>query len=135
MDAKARDQLSAPPQQITVKLMDGRNGHAIKNVTVGMWLGEKAIWPPDLARNTNHDGTAFFSVSSEQQDFVIWGISIVDCRAPKGTAKQPVYRFSDVLSHGVVAENKCGKASAQAIPGQLILFVRQPHWWEKAIWE
>jgi len=50
------------------------------------------------------------------------------------TSKGEVYRFADVLAHGTVAANKCGKATAQPIPGQLVLFVRPAHWWEKALW-
>jgi len=77
----------------------------------------------------------------KQQSFVIAGFGLVDCRPAKSTDKSTgeyevdVYRFTDVLSHGVFAENKCGKAVVQALPGQLILFERPPHWWGKVLWE
>lgn len=51
------------------------------------------------------------------------------------TYKEEIYWFADVLAHGAVGANKCGKATAQPIPGQLVLFVRPPHWWEKVLWE
>jgi hypothetical protein len=76
---------------------------------------------------------------------VIVGESLVDCRMrvrygkaamdEANTYKEEVYRFADVLAHGAGGANKCGKATAQPISGQLVLFVRPPHWWEKARWE
>jgi hypothetical protein len=76
---------------------------------------------------------------------VIAGESLVDCRELVRYTANPktydtdivkdVYRFQDVLIHGVVTPNKCGKAIAQPVPGQLVLFVRPPHWWERSLWE
>jgi hypothetical protein len=132
---------SATAQQITVKLVDGRNGHALKNQSIGLWLGHRAIGNPAITRITSSDGSAVFPVPHEQQSFVIAGFGLVDCRPVKSTDKSTgeyeadVYRFTYVLTHGVVAENKCGKAVVQALPGQLILFERPPHWWEKVLWE
>jgi hypothetical protein len=132
---------SATAQQITVKLVDGRNGHALRNQSIGLWLGDRAIGNPAIARTTSSDGTAVFPVPHEQSSFVISGFGLADCRPVKSTEKSTgeyemdVYHFPDVLSHGVVAENKCGKATMPALPGQLILFERPPHWWEKVRWE
>jgi len=131
----------ATAQQITVKLVDGRNGHALKNQSIGLWLGDRAIGNPAIERITSSDGTAVFPVPHEQQSFVISAFGFVDCRPVKiadkstGEYKQAVYRFADVLGHGVVAENRCGKSVMQALPGQLVLFSRPPHWWEKVLWE
>ena len=134
---------SAAAQQVTVKLVDGRNGHALTHQSIGLWLGDGANGNPDVAANTGSDGTAVFPVPREQQSFLIYGFGLVDCRpVVKSTDKsaiahfkEDVYRFADVLSHGVVAGNKCGEAAIQALPGQLILFERPPHWWEKMLWK
>ena len=132
---------SAAAQQVTVKLVDGRNGHALKQQTIGVWLGDRGQGNPDVTANTDSNGTAVFPVPREQQSFEIAGFGLVDCRPvvvsdkSTGEYKQDVYRFADVLHHGVVAENKCGKAAMPALPGQLILFARPPHWWEKVLWE
>jgi hypothetical protein len=134
---------SAIAQQITVRLVDGRNGRALKQQSVGLWLGDRAIGKPEIARITTSDGIAVFPIphEQEQQPFVISGFGLVDCRPMKirdtatGEYEMDVYHFADVLSHGVVAENKCGRAALQALPGQLILFARPPHWWEKVLFE
>ena len=62
---------SATAQQITVKLVDGRNGHALKNQSIGLWLGDRAIGNPAITRITSSDGSAVFPVPHEQQSFVI----------------------------------------------------------------
>ena len=137
--------LPPPAQQITVKLIDGRNGQPLQHQTVGVWLGEEGVGMPTIWLNTTHDGTALLPVQHEHQSFMMAGISLVDCRAggkhrDNGTnraanADNGVYHFADVLSSGVVAENNCGKTTIQLVPGQMILFVRPPHWWEKVLSE
>jgi hypothetical protein len=44
-----------------------------------------------------------------------------------------VYHFADVLTTGVVAENKCGKTSVRPVPRQIVLFASPSHWWEKVM--
>jgi hypothetical protein len=133
-------------QQIMVKLIDGRNGRTLRNQSVEIWLAEKSVGMPNETVRTNAEGIAFVPIPAQKPYFVIVGESLVDCRIDlryTGKAstdeanayKQEVYRFADVLAHGAVGANKCGKATAQPVPGQLVLFVRPPHWWEKAIWE
>jgi len=36
------------------------------------------------------------------------------------------FSTEDILRHGIVTANTCGKATATAVPGKLILFVRSP---------
>jgi hypothetical protein len=139
----------ATAQQITVKLVDGRNGRALQNQSVAIWLAEKPAGVPAQTVLTNADGIAYFPVPTPLASFVIGGEGLVDCRerltytgnakryeAEKDTVnKEEVYRFADVLSHGVVTANRCGKAVAQPVAGQLVLFARPPHWWERVLWE
>ena len=132
-------------QRIVVKLVDGRNGRTLKNQSVAIWLAEKAIGMPNQTVLTNNEGIAAFPVPPQQTSFVIGGESLVDCRMhmrhgkvamdESNTYKAEVYVFADVLAHGAVGANTCGKATTQPIPGQLVLFVRPPHWWEQVMWE
>jgi hypothetical protein len=139
----------AAAQQIAVKLIDGRNGRALGKQSVAIWLAEKMVGVPAQEVVTNADGIAFFPVPAQRASFVAAGESLVDCRdrltytgnakryeAEKDTVnKDEVYTFADVLSHGAVGANGCGKAVAQPTPGQLVLFARPAHWWEKVLWE
>jgi hypothetical protein len=132
-------------QQITVKLLDGRSGRTLKNQIVDICLAEKTFGMPTQTVRTNTEGIAFVPIPAQQTFFVIAGESLVDCRMrvrygkaamdDANSYKEEVYRFADVLAHGAVGANKCGKATAQPLPGQLVLFARPPHWWEKVMWE
>ena len=58
-------------QQIAVKLVDGRNGRALKDQAVAIWLGEKAGLPSQTIR-TNADGIALVPIPIQQSFFYDW---------------------------------------------------------------
>ena len=41
------------------------------------------------------------------------------------------FSTAEVLQHGVVTANTCGKATASPQPAEIIIFVRPLTWWEK----
>jgi len=121
-------------QEITFRVLDGRNGHPVKNATVDVWLGTAARGVP-LQIKTNADGTAQLRMKADYKSFVTAGEWVGDCRGGNSPGKSyidaSVYRFADVVEHGTATQNTCGKATAQPKPGEFILFVRPLHWWEK----
>ena len=42
----------------------------------------------------------------------------------------PLYSVADILSNGISTENNCGKRRIDAVPGELIYFVRPWTLWE-----
>ncbi len=44
-----------------------------------------------------------------------------------------LYPVSTIVASGLVASNNCGRRTAAAKPGELVIFVRHPTWWEKFI--
>jgi len=45
-----------------------------------------------------------------------------------------LYPVSTIVASGLVAKNSCSRKTAAAKPGELIIFVRHPTWWEKLIY-
>jgi hypothetical protein len=45
-----------------------------------------------------------------------------------------LYSVSTVVVSGLVAKNSCGKKTAAAKPGELVIFLRHSTWWERFIW-
>ncbi len=45
----------------------------------------------------------------------------------------PWYPLSEILQHGAVSENHCGKARAKAKPGELILFIKPLSFWRRLL--
>jgi hypothetical protein len=121
-------------QQITVQLLDGRNGHPLKEQVLDLWFGDRASGHP-LQVTTGQNGTAVVTVPPDTQTFVAAGEWAADCRGGNQIGKtyidSSVYAITAVLSTGVVAENRCGKTTQQPLPGTFTFFVRPTHWWEK----
>jgi hypothetical protein len=121
-------------QQITVKVLDGRNGHPLENVVIDVWFGDRAIGSPQQSR-TGRDGTTLFTVPAGERTFVAAGEFIADCRggnvAGKSFIDRNVYSVDDVLKTGIVGENQCGKVTAQPVRDTFTLFLRPLRWWEK----
>jgi hypothetical protein len=84
---------------------------------------------------TSYDGTAVVTVPVGEKSFVAAGEWVADCRGGNKPGKNfinaNVYAVAQVLSTGAVAQNSCGKATCQPVPGKFVLFVRPMHWWEK----
>jgi hypothetical protein len=45
-----------------------------------------------------------------------------------------LYSVSTIVASGLVTKNDCSRKTAAAKPGELIIFVRHPTWWEKFIY-
>jgi hypothetical protein len=125
---------SAAAQEITFHVLDGRNGRAMKNARVDVWLGTAATGVP-IQLKTSEQGIARLGISPGHETFVTAGEWVKDCRGTNKPGKSyidaNVYRFADAIEHGIAAQNACGKATAQPKPGEFILFVRPLHWWER----
>jgi hypothetical protein len=121
-------------KQITIKVLDGRNGHPLENVVVYVWFGQNTHGSP-LGSSTGPDGTALVAIPEGEKTFVAAGEFIADCRGGnlpgKSFIDRNVYSIDEVLKTGTVGENQCGEATAQPIRDTFILFLRPLHWWEK----
>jgi hypothetical protein len=45
-----------------------------------------------------------------------------------------LYPVSTIVASGLVAKNNCSRRTTTAKPGELVIFVRPPTWWEKFIY-
>lgn len=142
-------------QEIRIKVLDGRNGHPMKNVCIGITVTSERNNEDLEAPVDNKDGVAVLHLSAgkitaewpsdtrcdrvfptetalpEGGDYRISPNAGDDCRPILNHQPNyaPWYSIKEILQHGVVPENHCGKATAQAEPGELILFIRPIPWW------
>ena len=54
----------------------------------------------------------------------------IDCRRVKFPSG-PRYSVSEILTHGIVTINKCTSRTVPETPGVIVLFVREPNWFER----
>ncbi len=123
---------AAAEQQITIRVVDGRDGEPLKGTMVDLWFGTRAI-PPPVQVIAADDGKATVAIPDSVETIVIAAQGVADCRAGKQKSyiEKNVYRVQDILHTGVVAQNVCSKAKDQQTRGVLIFYVRPLHWWEK----
>lgn len=142
-------------QTIRIKLVNGRNGHAMADKCMGVSV---STFGRTLGIRTDKDGVAWLHFTNEDAE-------VNTQNRPNGCGDwpviNPVVRYSglitinsgyvlcephtpdyswlafthfstkEVLQSGVVTANTCGKAKASPAPGEIVLFVRPLTWWEK----
>lgn len=144
-------------QTIEIKLVDGRNGRPMVGASsyVNVWVGierkEAIAIPTDgkgvarlrLTLNSNEVNIPNSKNSGSivlERPIVMYDESFrinapyVSC-ASKGSSyswlRSEDFSTKEILSHGYVSPNTCGKSTDSPHPGQVILFVRPLTWREK----
>ena len=116
---------------IIIRLLNGKTGKPAKNSVINVWFEDPQKAP--LNPTTDPNGEIHLRIADAQSKTLRFlpGDS-VDCRYKKGQLFEPVkFSTQEILSHGVVAPNLCGKATAQPTPGVLVIFVRNLTFMEK----
>ncbi len=122
--------LSLRAEVIRIHVLDGRNGKAITNEQVQVWVDEAK---GALSLATGADGTATLRALPGSSIRIATDL-YYDCRPFKKNAPRPTYSVNEILKSGLTAQNGCGKFKAEAKPGELLFFVRPVHWWEGMRW-
>lgn len=154
----------AQETQITIKALDGRNGHAVANSCVIVQIsGPSEFSGEEVA--TDHDGVANILLSyndagvrpgrkisacfggatvdtvlryANSVDIIPNRDKAVDCRPPtnKWGTRGYSYPVTRIIQRGIVLANTCGNATATPRPGEVTLFVKPVHWWNpRVIWD
>lgn len=138
----------APGQGVTVhvRLLYLKNGRPAgrRGWKIDLILGDPARSPRILKATPSSNGTATFHIPRPlpKTVFVLQEDGLI-----RGCAAMPSIPLEDVLNHGVtIGVDKefgpaCGGEKAlrklkgiHPKPGEIIVFVRKLHWWEKMQW-
>lgn len=145
-------------QEIRVKFLDARTGRPVTYEAAQIWVGTGTGAGPLLAPAKNKEGTATFLYTGHSIR-AIWPPNTKlrhnarELTMPLGPGRiaaaptvaagmcwdlgplrlGPWYPISEILQHGAVSENHCGKATATAKPGELILFIKPLSFWRRLI--
>lgn len=142
-------------QSIRIKLVNGRNGRPFANTHVNVWVGterkEAIAIPTDekgVARVQLTLDTAKVNIPAPSKDrgsivvanpvvkysdTIAINVPYVLCETRKSNYSWLAIRTfatAEVLQHGIVTANRCGKAEASPQAGEIIIFVRPLTWWE-----
>ncbi len=149
---------SLSAQTLDITLVDGRNGRPMVGTSsyVNVWVGTER--KEAIAIPTNGNGVARLQLtlntgeinipnSSKDRGSIVADHPVVNYNeslrintpyvlcgsgGPNYSwLRSENFSTKDILQHGYVSPNTCGKATVSLQPGQLILFVRPLTWWEK----
>lgn len=148
---------AARGQEIRVKFLDARTGRPVTYEAAAMWAesergfvsapannkygtakffytgrGIRGIWPPnaqlrypwmrELRVRPGHERIA---VAPTVDAEICWDLGPLRLG--------PWYPISEILQHGAVSENLCGKATAKPKRGELILFIKPLSFWRRLL--
>lgn len=132
-----------PTHTITIKVFDGKTGHPVKPTSYAVRVDHDQTLHAEFVKE-NEDGTAVLTIPADTAVValhVAYDDSMelyVNCDADKSTFGDVWYSVPQILNKGLVTSNLCGKSKANekykttAAPGELILFVRERNWKERA---
>lgn len=127
---------------ITIKVFDGKTGHPVMPTGYQVRADHLKEVHNDWVRQ-NDDGSAEMTIPGDVHEISIhfaYDASMeiyVNCDAQKSTFGDVWYLVPQIMSEGMVMANGCGhtrvneKYKTTALPGELILFVREKNWFER----
>ena len=112
-----------------VRVVDGRNGAPMPNAHVKLWYDEPAGSGYQFATDVHGVGEMPAPVGDPVR-VLATVVDYIDCRKPLRGDPPAGYNLSGIAKTGVATQNTCGRISIHTQPGELVLFVRSPHWYE-----
>ena len=125
-----------PTKTIIIKVFDGKSGRPIVPTGFQVRVDHQTMLHADWVK-PNDDGTAELTVPADTSVVALHlaydnSMEIyVNCDAKLNAFGDVWYRVPEIMEKGLVMENGCGKSKVNekykttAIPGELILFVRE----------
>lgn len=112
-----------------VRVLDGRNGAPVRNAHVKLWYDEPAGAGYEFATDATGSGNMPAPVG-EPIRVLVATTDYTDCRRPLRGDPPLGYSMAGIAATGIATENGCGRVATRTHPGELVLFVRSPHWYE-----
>ncbi|MGA9584535.1 MAG: hypothetical protein WBQ95_04355 [Terracidiphilus sp.] len=127
---------------ITIKVFDGKTGKPLVPTGFQVRVDHQTMLHPDWVK-ANEDGTAELTIPADTHDIALhlaYNNSMdlyVNCDKAKNAFGDVWYLVPQIAAKGMVTENGCAKPKVNekfkttAIPGELIMFVREKNMMEQ----
>ena len=132
-----------PIKTITIKVYDGKSGRPIVPTSYQVRADRSTEMHSDWIKQ-KEDGTAELTIPADTSVVALHfsydnAMELyVNCDADKNAFGDVWYSVPQIMAKGMVTSNLCGKSKENekykttAAPGELILFVRERNWKERA---
>ena len=129
MAAQAQVQVSS----VALRILNGHTGKPVKHANVILTQSQAQLYATPLDRSTDAAGRASLLIQNGTELHAIV-LRYPTCRTVKKsdrTKLSTAYSTEQIIARGSVSENDCSNRTIAPAPGELILFVRPQHWWER----
>jgi hypothetical protein len=123
----------AQTQQVRIRILNGHTGKPVVHTGVFSRIEPVRRSPEQKMPVTDGNGLVTIEVPSQGRVNAIAG-TYPTCRhvAKADRRNGPImFPVGQIVSTGVVESNNCSKKTVPPTPGELTLFVRPLHWWER----
>jgi hypothetical protein len=118
----------ASGQQIVVQLMNGKSRKAFSGYRVYIVLGDPYA-QHTLDLKTDHDGKVHFDTQGIAT-FQVRPVGTISCADPAKGTSNPDLDVAEVLRHGLVTRNDCGKFNPEPLRGQVTYLAGNASGWQ-----
>ena len=118
---------------MTVRILSGRNGKPVKRANLILTQTPAQPYATPLDRKTDLSGRTSLLIQNGS-DLHTVVLRYPTCRTVSKIDRKKLsagYSTEQIMMQGMVSENHCSKRTVSPTPGELILFVRPQHWWER----
>jgi hypothetical protein len=112
---------SSIPTKIKIHIVDGNTGSSIQ--------AHQLLVRLDHLETDKNGWIEISATPNESMQFVDL-YNLYRCEVRKQGDPYVNYPVNEIIQRGVVSKNFCGKPQTGATPGVIVLYMRQPHWWE-----
>lgn len=147
--------LLAQTATIHIRVLDGRTGKSLSGMNLtfvdyhtdrdgsthpdlkGRMTVETSVDGDSYTANPDAHGVLVFSVLDRAAAWVPCTRQKFYDRDTRTYGSEHLYPVPAIVASGLVAKNDCSRRTGAAKPGELVIFVRPPTWWEKFMygWE
>jgi len=117
-------------QSIRIRVVDGRTGKPIASNALTIDAGTDSGWYGEDF-HTSADGIYDVVLRNDQVPFAVYDSAHYRCDSIKENDPKALYNLRNVLNYGAVSANVCGNAHAQPVKGEILIYVRPAHFWER----
>jgi hypothetical protein len=128
-----------PEKVITIRLVDSKTGSPViqDNLKLQVWINHNTR-DHGISLQQDKTGEASLAITEEMRSILILvpqakdGWCLVNCDSVKDHPYVAHwYSVADILKSGVVEPNHCNNRKTVAKPGEIVIFIRPPTFWEK----
>jgi len=115
------------PTTIRIRFANGKNGKPLRLKFYEQGSGAVGAGNYKVDRV---DRDSLIVTFNDVSTFAFRSAAFDPCDVQGKHTPQPKYDLQEVVAHGVVSPNHCGRANALPKPGELLIYSRHEHWWE-----